>query len=351
MSGASPLRVGVVGLGFMGATHVRAYLRAERAGVCRLVAVCDRSPQRTERLGATGGNLDLDVGAGETADLRSVRRYTDAAALLADAEVDAVSVCTHTPTHVELSIAAVRAGKHVLVEKPVAIRSAEVERLIAAVAGSGRVVMPAMCMRFWPGWTWLKERIADGGYGRVQSAVFRRLGSAPTWAPEFYGDAGQTGGVMFDLHLHDADFIRWCFGAPEAVCSAGDGDHVTTLYRYERGPAHVVAEAGWRHAPGFGFRMQYVVRFETATAEFDLSKSPPLTLHRDGRQEAINLPDEGGYDGEVRHFIDAVRSSTSPVCTLEDARVVTRLLEAEVESLRGNAVIKTLSQDHQGGAK
>ncbi len=351
MSGAPPLRAGVIGLGFMGATHVRAYLRAERAGVCRLVAVCDRDPQRAERLGATGGNLDPGGGAGETANLRRVRRYTDAAALLSDAEVDAVSVCTHTPTHVELSIAAVRAGKHVLVEKPVAIRSSEVERLIAGVEGSGRVVMPAMCMRFWPGWAWLKERIADGGYGRVQSAVFRRLGSAPTWAPEFYGDAGQTGGVMFDLHLHDADFIRWCFGDPDAVCSAGDGDHVTTLYRYERGPAHVVAEAGWRHAPGFGFRMQYVVRFEAATAEFDLSKSPPLTLHRDGQQEAIDLPDEGGYDGEVRHFVEAARSSGSPVCTLEDARVVTRLLEAELESLHRKAVIKTRLQDSRGGAK
>ncbi|MCC7291315.1 MAG: Gfo/Idh/MocA family oxidoreductase [Phycisphaerales bacterium] len=336
MSAPRTLGIGVIGLGFMGRTHVQAYARAAAAGLaCRLVAVCDRDPVRREGRAKSAGNLSTGASVAGLFDASRVRAYAEAGEMLRDADVHAVSICTHTPTHVELALAAIAAGKHVLVEKPVALCRAEVERLARAARGAGHIVMPAMCMRFWPGWTWLKETIESRTYGRVLSAVFRRLGSAPNWAPEFYEQSEQTGGALFDLHLHDADVVRGCFGDPDAVCAAGDLDHLTALYRFPLGPAHVVAEAGWRHAPGFGFRMTYVVRFERATAEFDLARAAPLVLHVEGRSASVDLPAETGYEAEVRYFVECISQDREAArSTLDDAIGVTRMLEAERESLQ-----------------
>ena len=262
-----PIGVGVIGLGFMGATHIRAYQAADTAGfACRLVAVSDPNADRLRGTVAAAGNLASGAGEqGESLfDPTRVCTHIDAAALLNDPAVELVSICTPTDSHVDLAIAALRAGKHVLVEKPVAIRSSEARRLAEVVRASDRLCMPGMCMRFWPGWDWLRERVRDEAYGQVLSATFQRLGSPPSWSPEFYGDLSRSGGPLFDLHIHDADFIRWCFGPPRGVVSTGTPAHITTIYRYEagKGPAHVVAEGGQNHAPGFPFKMRYIVAFE-----------------------------------------------------------------------------------------
>jgi predicted dehydrogenase len=175
--------------------------------------------------------------------------------------------------------------------------------------------------------------VRDGALGAVQSAVFRRLGSRPGWAG-FYADAERSGGALFDLHVHDADFVTWCFGAPDSVASAGSLDHVTTLYRYAGGPPHVVAEGGWDHAPGFPFQMRYTVVFEHATADFDLARDPKLVLARDGNVTSIELPATSGYDEEVRHLLAHIQSGSRALdATIADALAHTRLLEAERRSL------------------
>ena len=338
------LGVGVVGLGFMGRTHVRAWQAAAAGGApARLVAVCDPSAERRAGRLTPIGNLPLAAGDERLFDPAQVRGHAEVGALLEDPAVELVSVCTPTDTHVALATRALEAGKHVLVEKPVALRSAEVERLIAVQRASGRVCMPAHCMRFWPGWSWLKERVGAGDLGAVRGATFHRLGTSPSWSRDFYGDPARSGGALHDLHVHDADVILWCFGAPESVASTGSLDHVTTLYRFPGGPGHVVAEAGVDHAPGFGFRMRYTVVFERATADFDLGREPRLVLARDGRAEPVALPDDaglGGYVGEVAECARAALEGRAPAVTLEDALAVARLLEAERESLRSGAAVR-----------
>jgi predicted dehydrogenase len=337
VTAASSIGVGVVGLGFMGCTHIRAYAAAAASGSpCRLVAVADRKP---ERFAGTpiGGNIG-SASSERLFDRSVVRTYSDPSQLLADPAVDAVSICTHTDSHVELAAAALHAGKHVLVEKPIALASTEVARLAAVARQTGGLCMPAMCMRFWPGWTWLRAAIRAGTYGRVLSATFQRIGSAPQWS-EFYRDTAASGGVLFDTHIHDADFIRWCFGEPEEVVCIGTWSHMTTLYRFAAGPAHVTAEAGLDAAEGFGFRMRFMVVFEQATAELDLARAPALQLHRADRSDRID-PSVGepptGYDGEIRAFLRAIaerRTNADLVATVDDAVLTARLLEAERTSM------------------
>src|SRR5205085_7047748 len=120
---------------------------------------------------------------------------TDWRQLIASPEVDVVDVCLPTPAHVEVVTAALAAGKHVLCEKPLARTSADARKIAAAAASARGFFMPAMVMRFWPEWEWLKRAVAEGHYGRVRSATFRRMGETPKG---WYQDGKLSGGGLFD---------------------------------------------------------------------------------------------------------------------------------------------------------
>ena len=142
------VNVAVVGLGFMGVTHIKAYQQLKAA---KVVAVCDsmRLPVNGVLAGVMGnisGSGDLDLG-------RAVRVYRALDEVLADPEVDLVDLCVPTPLHLEQSIAALKAGKHVLCEKPLAISSSRARKIVQAAQAAPGFFMPAMCMRFWPGWS------------------------------------------------------------------------------------------------------------------------------------------------------------------------------------------------------
>ncbi len=335
MSGPAPIGVGVIGLGVMGRTHIMAYRAADDAGWNnRLVAVCDRNAGRRAGLVDAPGNLGRITPRKRLFDPRQVKAYERAEDLALDPDVGVVSICTHTDSHVDLAIAALAAGKHVLVEKPVALRSSEAARLAQAADSSRTLCMPAMCMRFWPGWEWLHAHVVAGTFGAVKSAVFRRLGAHPAWSQHFYADFDRSGGALFDLHVHDADFVRWCFGAPASVMTAGSLEHATTSYSYPQGPAHVVAEGGWIRTPGFPFRMCATIVFEEATADFDLARKPKLVLTRHGSTAPVAIESTTGYDGEVRHLLATIAGTTKELtATMAESVELTRMLEAEQQSL------------------
>ncbi|MDQ7012999.1 MAG: Gfo/Idh/MocA family oxidoreductase, partial [Planctomycetota bacterium] len=312
--------VGVIGLGFMGRTHVAAFQDARAAGLpCRLVAVADPNADRRAGRGEGAGNISTGAQAERIFDPAEVTGYADWRGLLADDAVELISICTPTPTHVELGFAAIATGKHVLIEKPLALTSADARRVANAARASAAIVMPAMCIRYWPAYAWLKEAVDSGEFGKVRSATFHRLGSTPAWA-DFYADAARSGGALVDLHIHDTDFVRHCFGSPSEVVSAGTPNHVTTIYRYEDGPGMVVAEGGWGHDPGFGFRMRFVVCFERATVEFDLGREPQLVLSREGESAPIEVEPITGYDAEIRHLVRCIAAGAADAgVTCDDA--------------------------------
>lgn len=338
MSADQPIGVGIIGLGFMGRTHLAAYQAAAVAGhPVRVAGICDRVDVRHARAAASPpGVVDPLAGPPLPPD---ARWFDDAEALLYDDRVDLVSICTPTDSHVALASAALRAGKDVLLEKPVALRSADVRALLDVARQSTALCMPAMCVRFWPAWLWLKERIAEGSFGRLQSLTLQRLAARPSWSTAFYQDTSRSGGALIDLHIHDADFVLWCLGSPRSVLTHGSPDHFTTVYRFADGPAHVLAQGCWAHAAGTPFRMRFTAAFERATAEFDLSRAPQLLLSRDGASRAVPMSVLTGYDGQVRHMLGCLRGQEAPLVTLEDALRVAQLLEHEQRSLQQERAI------------
>jgi predicted dehydrogenase len=327
------IRVGIIGMGFMGRMHFGTYRKLpDQASI---VAIADIDPQRAKGdLSTVWGNLGN--ASSTQLDMTGVQGMTDYRQMLAMPDVDLIDICVPTTVHPAVVAAALAAGKHVLCEKPLARNRKDAAIITQAVARARGYFMPAMCMRFWPQWAWLKKAVQEGRYGRVLSAQFQRVGPCP---PGWYQDGVESGGAALDLHIHDTDFVRYCFGEPRAVTSCGYGlhssavDYLLTQYHYDDIPS-VSAEGGWMTAGAFDFRMRYSVNFERATADFDLARPTPLLLMQDGKSEPINCGDSNGWTEEIRYFLSCIANQTPPsAVTAEDGARSVALIEAEVASV------------------
>jgi UDP-N-acetylglucosamine 3-dehydrogenase len=181
-----PLRAGVIGLGSMGQHHARVW--SSLAGA-ELVAVADPRPDTLARATAATGS----------------RGHASAAEMLAAERLDVVSVAAPTSLHCELTIAALRAGAHVLVEKPIAADRHEAEAMVAAAAAADRLLSVGHVERFNPAIVELRRRLALGELGRIFEIRAERLGPFP--------DRIRDVGVVVDLAPHDLDVMRFLLGS------------------------------------------------------------------------------------------------------------------------------------------
>ena len=182
-----PLRAAVIGLGMMGRAHVRVW--SEMIDGVELVGVADPD----------------DRALGQATDGRSVRGYADAASMLSAEQPDLVSIVVPTSLHLPMTLAALDAGAHVLVEKPIAATRAEAETMIAAAGSAGRMLTVGHIERFNPAIRELRRRLADGELGRVFEIRATRLGPFPARIRDV--------GVVVDLAPHDLDVMRYLLGS------------------------------------------------------------------------------------------------------------------------------------------
>ena len=199
----------------MGMIHYLAYQRLR--GV-KVRAVCETDPVRR---GGDWRTIKGNFGPpGELMDLSGVAQYADLDAMLADPELDLVDICLPTASHAPAAIRALAAGKHVLCEKPIALKAADGIAMVDAAEKAGRMLMIGHVLPFYPEYRFAYEAIAGGKYGRIKGGHFKRIISDPLWLPRFY-DPAVIGGPMLDLHVHDAHFIRLACGMPRTVQCAG----------------------------------------------------------------------------------------------------------------------------------
>lgn len=327
------LRVGIVGLGFMGRMHYRCWKNQPGATI---TAICEANRKVLETAGeAPKGNVQ---GAADHIDFTGVATFTDFDELIASKSVDALSITLPTFVHPDTTVKALKAGIHVLCEKPMALNPAECDRMIAAADESGKVLQIGHCIRFWPEYVVTRELIQSGKYGKPVAATFRRFSTLPGWSPDnWFADESRSGGQPLDLHIHDTDYVHYLFGMPKAVSSVGDDSlaYIASQYFYPGGPA-VVAESTWRMAPGFGFEMSFNIVLEKATIVFDITRTPSFRVcPAEGDVFTPELPPGDGYTREIDHFARAAGGeSVEPVVTPRQSRETVRLILAEKQSAR-----------------
>jgi len=339
----STINVAVVGLGFMGVTHLKAYRKIPNA---RIAALCDavRLPVAGV-LAAAGGNLGSDDTL--TFDMTQVKATHHLDELLADPAIDLIDICVPTLAHPKLAISALQAGKHVICEKPLARTAAAAREIAAAAATAKGFFMPAMCIRFWPEYVWLKQAIEQRTFGRVLAARFRRVSEPPAWGRDHFFDGAKSGGAILDLHIHDADFVQFCFGRPQAVYAQGFAlysgaiDHVVAQYQVACGAA-VSAEGGWVMGDGHGFEMAFTVIFENATVDFNCNRGAEALrlFEKDQQARTITLEPGDGYLGELSYMLHCITEGIAPaIVTGRDGASAVEICEAEGESIKTGKLV------------
>jgi len=338
------MRTAVVGLGFMGSTHLKALRSIPNA---EIVAVCTRDAQKLQGgLSAIQGNLG---GASESVDLADVAKYHEVRQVLQDPRVEAVDICLPTHLHAAVAIEALEAGKHVLVEKPMALDADSARRMISTAKRQERVLMVAHVLRFISAYEALRDLLQSDRIGGVRSAIFRRRCAAPGWGA-WLADPEQSGGGVFDLLIHDIDMCLYLFGQPEMISATGHealatGVDVITAELYYPGDRTAIVTGGWHHPGTYPFSMEYTVVADGGTVEYNSCGRAPAWHRADGKTEPLTVAETDGYRAEVEYFLNCCEHRTSPeLCPPEasaDAVALARLM-LEARSKNGEKILCSL---------
>ena len=338
------LRIGIVGWGFMGKMHFRCYKSDTNVEV---TAICDADAKQLQNSSGASGNIS---GAEDDLDLSNIALYSDLSKMLAEGELDALSIASPTFLHASQTIEALNAGVHVFCEKPMALNSGDCREMAEVAKQSGKTLQIGHCIRFWPEYVQAKEIIDSQKYGKVLAATFQRLSLTPTWSwDNCFLDGKRSGGAMLDLHIHDTDYVQYVFGMPKEVFSrgvmgpSGEFDHTVTQYLYGN-DCVITAEGGWIMAPGFGFEMNFKIMLEKATLVYSSAQEPTFRIFpKDGETIIPEIPTGDGYSFEIQHFVDTISGKAIPsIITPEQSGDSVKIIEAEKESIRNNDKISLL---------
>jgi predicted dehydrogenase len=338
------LRVGIVGIGFMGMIHYLSWRKVRGAAVRAIVS---RDPKK--RAGDWRGIQGNFGPPGEQMDLGKIHCYARLEELLADPEIDLVDICLPPAEHARAAIAALGAGKHVLCEKPLALTSAEARRMVAAADRAKRFLLVAHVLPFLSEYAFAYETVRSGKYGRLLGGAFKRVIAEPTWLPDFF-DPRVAGGPMLDLHVHDAHFIRLLAGMPKSVFASGRmrgevAEYFSSSFQFDDPTVQITATSGVTRQPGRSFTHGYEIHLERATLLFDfaiINREPvtaiPVTvLSADGKVSRPKLRGGDPVESFIKELAAAARvidsGESCPTLSAELAADSLAICEAETRSL------------------
>ncbi|MDG0791303.1 Gfo/Idh/MocA family oxidoreductase [Cohnella ginsengisoli] len=340
------IKVGVIGLGSISDMHLEAYASNPKV---RLEAICDLNLERAQA----------------KADKYGVARiYANYNSLLENPDIDAVSICTWNNTHAEISIAAVRAGKHVLVEKPLCKTVEEAHRIQEAVRESGKKLQVGYVRRYDPNARIIHDFIQSGELGDIyyaRASCIRRYGNPGGW----FADAEKSGGgPLIDIGVHVIDLMWYLMGRPKAVTASAN------TYRKLGNRANLKYTSGYK-ASDYNDQINNVEDMANALIRFDNGASlyvdVSFTLHAKQDEMTIKLYGEKGgcelepatvlvtekhdvalnmmpqtetpsfhfikaFQNEIDHFVDCIVDNAVPLSPVEDGVEMMKILCGIYES-------------------
>lgn len=323
------IRAGIVGAGYIARAHAAAYAALPNV---ELVAIADANPDRAQALANYFGAEPLD----------SVE------ALLA-LDIDMVSICTPTPTHAQLAIAAMRAGKHVLCEKPIARSVADAEAMIAEAERCGVKLMVGHVSRFEVDHAQAAEVVRRGDLGELRMASQAITGAFPDWGWDgWFSDVTRSGGPLVDLAIHSIDFILWLFNSPvQRVTAVGVQrelplhTYILATLKFENGGMATV-ECSWAHPNVPGEAVSVITELSGTEGKLSWSYDSITSMHvytSEGKRN-IMMAGENSFATEIGAFVKAIEEDTTPPVTGSEALDALRVALAALESLEtGKTVV------------
>jgi predicted dehydrogenase len=341
MAKKKKIGIGVIGTGgIANGAHLPAYTAIP--DLCEIVALCDIDPEALKK----------------TADKYDVKNtFKDYRKLLEMDEVDAVSVCTPNYVHMQPTVLALKAGKHVICEKPIALNAGEAKQMVEAARKNKRKFQIGYCSRFSNSNQLLKRYIDAGELGDIywaRAQSLRRRG-IPGWGV-FIDKSKQGGGPLIDIGVHILDLTLWLMGHPKPVSASGvtydkfgkRGDVVgfmgqwdyknftvedfaSALIRFEDGQAIMLESS-------FVANIPEEVHNSTLCGTEGGATTSPLTIVKEKHHSLQTFKPEypGGevnvYHAEIKHFVEAILNDTETLVTGEQGMMVAQIMDAIYKS-------------------
>lgn len=298
--------VGILGIGFMGSAHFQAMQKVHGA---RVVAIATRDRSKwTGDWSAIRGNYGTAAGQ---VDLSAVSTYDDLSELISDPDVDLIDICVPTANHRDAAIRALEAGKDVLVEKPIALTSAEASDMRAAASANGKRLLVAHVLHFMEPYRILRQTLERPGLQALGVSMSRHV-STPWREPAWQAKLNSSGGPLVDLLVHDADLIRSVYGLPRRVTAHGHvhGNHAVyyhALLDYgSEGPA-VSITGGITGLPGQRLQQEYTLHASDLSLRFNPAISPcPIETRTGESPEEMATPTNDPIVDELQYVTDTL---------------------------------------------
>lgn len=342
------LKVGVIGVGSISSAHIKPYLENKKV---ELTAFCDINEERLK----------------EKSELHGVKHvYADYHDLLENDDIDAVSICTWNNTHAEIAVAALEAGKHVLVEKPLSITVEQAEAVQAAAKKSGKIAQIGFVRRHDPNAKLLKTFIENGDLGEIyyaKASYLRRLGNPGGW---FSDKSRSGGGPLVDLGVHVIDLTWYLMGKPRPVSVSGNTynklgnrsnvenlssyqaadfdptlndveDLANALIRFENGASLFVDASFTLHAASNEGSVRLYGDKGGAEVEpkFSLVTEKNNTILNSTPQVDVDgLDVEKAFANEINHFVECCIENKPTLAPVSDGVDVMKILNAIYESAK-----------------
>ena len=310
------LGVAVIGTGFWGKNHARVF---EDLPSTELVAICDTNAERAEAI----------------ASQFNVKAYTTSTRMLKNEEIEAVSICTWSTSLAKEALTALNAGKHVLVEKPMATDVKQAKRLADTAEKNSLHLTVGFLMRFIPGLQHIREAVSNKKIGELVCVTAKRVSQ---W-PERIGDVG----VVKDTAIHDIDIMRYISNQDPMTVYAKTGsmkhkkfeDYAQIMLTYEDGKTAFI-ESNWL--------TPYKTRALTVTGSEAIMRLDYITqeLWIENAKDSFqpNYPWQEPLKLELHHFADCVSSQKDPLITASDGVKALQIAEAALRSSARNRAVK-----------